>query len=267
MSKILVMGTLKGGAGKTMNGFNIGGILAEKAKVLFIDADPQCNLTANCGIDIRDRNAASIRDIFENRPSAQPTPDLITVESPIPELKNIDVIPSSIFLFATERLLYQKSDRERILQKYIEKNKDFFNRYDYIIIDTNPSMSFTNINAFLVADEILLSCDVSENSLAGAELFCELWDETREELGVEDNIAAMIISNFDGRSNLAKDLSDYTQETPFSKDIVLKTYVTTTVRLKEAEVKHKPINVLYPKSKSCEQYREIVAEMKERSIV
>ena len=52
--KIITMATLKGGAGKTMNAFNIGGILAERKKVLFIDIDPQCNLSADCGIDISD---------------------------------------------------------------------------------------------------------------------------------------------------------------------------------------------------------------------
>lgn len=265
--KIITMATLKGGAGKSMNAFNIAGILAEKSKVLLIDIDPQCNLSANCGIDISDRDTYSIRDVFDCKPSEQPTPDQIIIKAPIEELPKLDIIPSSIYLFKTEKALYAKGDRERILEKYVAKHKEVFNKYNYILIDTNPSMSFTNTNAFVIADEIILSCDVSANSITGAELFCELWDETRDELGKEDNIAAMIISNYDGRSNLAKDLSQYTQSTAFSKDIVIDTYISTTVKLKETEAYHKPINVLDPRHKACEQYRVVVKELKRREVL
>ena len=63
--KIITMGTLKGGTGKTLNTFNIGGILAENSKVLLIDIDPQCDLTSNCGIDSSNTEVRTIRDIFE----------------------------------------------------------------------------------------------------------------------------------------------------------------------------------------------------------
>lgn len=265
--KIITMATLKGGAGKSMNAFNIAGILAEKKKVLLIDVDPQCNLSANCGIDISDRDTYSIRDVFDNKPSQQPKPEQIIVKSPIEELPKLDIIPSSIYLFKTEKALYAKGDRERILEKYIGVNREVFEKYDYIIIDTNPSMSFTNTNAFVIADEIILSCDVSANSITGAELFCELWDESRDELNKEDNISAMLISNFDGRSNLAKDLANYTQSTAFSKDIVINTYISATVKLKETEAMHKPINILDPKHKACDQYRAVVKELKKREVL
>ena len=62
--KIITMATLKGGSGKTMNTFNIAGILAENHKVLLIDVDPQCNLSSNCGIDVSDIGILTIRDIF-----------------------------------------------------------------------------------------------------------------------------------------------------------------------------------------------------------
>ena len=265
--KIITMATLKGGAGKSMNAFNLSGILAEERRVLLIDIDPQCNLSANCGIDISNRDSYSIKDVFDCKPSEQPTPDQIIIKAPIEELPNLDIIPSSIYLFKTEKSLYAKGDRERILEKYIAKNREVLNRYDYILIDTNPSMSFTNTNAFVIADEIILSCDVSANSITGAELFCALWDETRDELGKDDNIAAMIISNYDGRSNLAKDLAEYTKSTAFSKDIVIGTYISSTVKLKETEANHKPINILDPKHKVCEQYRAVVKALKKREVL
>ena len=250
-----------------MSAYTIGSILSEQNKVLLIDVDPQCNLSANCGIDIASSNAYTVKEIYENNPKDQPKPQELITKQPIPELPNLDIIPSSIFLFRTEKSLYAKSDRERILEKYFTKYEKIFNDYDYIIFDTNPSMSFVNINAFLIADEIILSCDVSANSLAGAELFCSLWDETREELDKDDNIAAMIIANYDGRSNLAKDLIEFSKNQSFSKDIVLKNYINSTVKLKETETAHKPINVLYPNHKACAQYRAVVQELKERGVL
>lgn len=265
--KTITMATLKGGAGKTMNTFNIAGILAEKHRVLLIDVDPQCNLSSNCGIDIADESSFTVKDIFENLPKDQPDLNKIITKHPIPELKNLDIIPSSIMLFRTEKDLFAKSDRERILEKYFIKNKEGFSDYDYVIIDTNPSMSFININAFLVADEIILSCDVSANSLTGAELFCSLWDETREELGKEDNISAMIISNYDSRTKLARELAEFSEEASFSRDILLNTRIKTTVRLKETETAHAPINVVNPTHDACVQYRNVVKELKQKGVI
>ena len=91
--KIITMATLKGGTGKTLNTFNIGGILAENSKVLLIDIDPQCDLTSNCGIDSSNTEVRTIRDIFENLPKNQPTAEEVIMKSPIPELPNLDLIP------------------------------------------------------------------------------------------------------------------------------------------------------------------------------
>lgn len=269
-TKRIAFGTLKGGAAKTMNAFSIAGILAEKSKVLLIDMDPQCNLTANCGISITDRDAYSVRYIYENTPKNQPEPELLVVESPIEELPKLDVMPSSIVLFKTEKMIAQKSDKERILSRYMERYGEFFNKYDYIIFDTNPSMSTVNINTFVMADSIVLCTDTSDNGLMGAEIFCELWDEQREELGMEDdNIKALIIGNIDERSNFAKQLKEYAKknEDYSAQELVLNSVIHTTVKLKETEKEHKPINILYPRHNACLEYREVVKELKKEGIV
>lgn len=269
-AKKIAFGTLKGGAAKTMNAFNIAGILAETSKVLIMDVDPQCNLTADCGIDIENREAVSTRYIFELLPSQQPDPEELTYKAPIQGLPNLDVIPSSILLFRTEDTISTKGDRERILNRYIEAHEDFFNSYDYIIFDTNPSLSFINRNAFLVADSIMLSTDVSVHGLSGAEVFCELWDEKRAELNIQrDNIAGLIISNIDERSNFAKSLEEYAMKNKSfgAQELVLKTVIHTTVKLKETGIHNKPINLLYPNSKAAKEYRELVKEMRKDGIV
>lgn len=265
--QIITMATLKGGSGKTLNTFNIAGVLAETKKILLIDVDPQCNLSFNCGVDITDRNALTIRDIFNNTPRNQPKAEEVIIHSPIAELPNLDIIPSSILLFETEMKIFNKGNREHILETFIQNNQDILENYDYIIIDTNPSMSIININAFYIADKIILSSDVSTNSINGAELFCQLWDEKREELNRDDNIAALIICNLDKRANLGKDLIEYAQSEPFSKDLVLQTVIPATVKLKDTEINHKPINILYPKTDIKLTFDKIVNELKERKVL
>ena len=263
-SHIVCFASLKGGAGKTLNCFNIGGILAEEYKVLFIDSDPQCNLSYNCGIRISGTESYSVRDVFEMDP--RPKPEKVIVKSPIKELPNLDIIPASIYLFESEEKMVLRADRERILERYFEDFSSAFNAYDYILIDTNPSMSTTNVNCFNLADDIILSSDVSINSITGAELFCNLWDKKRRQLRKEDNIGALIICNYNGQSNFAKDLLEFTKIKDFSRDIVCQNIISSTVKLKETESTHKPINILYPNHKSCAQYRALIKELKESEV-
>lgn len=266
--KIITFATLKGGSGKTMNTFNISGILAEKNRVLLIDVDPQCNLTNNCGIDTSDASFKTIRDIFDNLPKNQPEPDEVIIKAPISELPNLDLIPSSILLFKTERAMSAKNNREHVLEHFIKKNLDYLQIYDYIVIDTNPSMSIINTNAFYIADSIILSSDVSTNSISGAELFCALWEDDREELDKEDNVHAMILCNVDKRSKLVDELTEFIKSRYYSipNEIILNTIIPMTVKLKNTEIEHKPINILYPKDPIKKIYDGIVDELSKKGV-
>ena len=261
--KIITMATLKGGAGKTVNLFNIAGILSETNNVLLIDVDPQCNLSNDCRIDVSDRDGYSVKDIFDNTPVRQPAAEELIVKAPIPDLERLDIIPSSILLFKTEQKMASRGDNTHILERYIERNRDTFNSYDYVLIDTNPSMSLVNINAFYAADSIILSTDVSNNGISGAELFCALWDEKREELEKEDNIEALIIGNNDRRSRLGQELFEFASDAGFSRDILLKTVIPQSKKIKDTEMRHSPINILYRSDALTQVYRDIVNELKE----
>lgn len=275
MPKVITFATLKGGAGKTMNLFNLAGIIAAREKkVLLIDVDPQCNLSANCGIDVADMGFTTVKDIFAKyRASEQPKTKDVIIEHPIPGLSNIDIIPSSILLFNVEENITLLEGRTKILKSFIARNEKALDKYDYIFLDTNPSMSVFNINAFYVADAIIISTDVSSNSISGAELFCSLWDAKREQINEtaevrkEDNVEALLIGNFSARSNLSKELLDYVHTANFSKDIVLDTIIPATVQLKDTEVSHKPINLLHKGDKAHQAYESLADELIRKGIL
>lgn len=262
--KIVSSATLKGGTGKTMVAVNLAGMLAEKKKVLAWDFDAQCNLSDNLGIDTTDQDIPSVRNIFEN-PNIDPRK--IIVKHPIEELPNLDVIPSNLGLTDTEMQMVSRAGREQILAHYIEDHMDVFGEYDYIFADTNPSMGIINQNVFLAADSIILVSDVSRKAVQGNQLFTYMWGKNRANLRKEDNVKALIINNFDRRMNLAGDLVEFYKDNEEFGPLLIHQTVPSRVKLKDTELRYKPINVLYPKSEECEAFRKIVKELEEKGVL
>ena len=262
--KIITVATLKGGVGKSNFSFNLGGILAQNSKkVLLIDADQQANLTLNVGVDITNQKA-TIKDIFENNNINM---DSVVIKSPIEELPTLDIITSDLILYKTEIQLVLKPARETILARYFKENKDKLKNYDYIIIDTNPSFSLTNQNAFLVADEIILLSDVSLNAIQGAELFMALWNDIRKDLGLDNNINSLILSNVDRRLKLSTELIDYCNNNESLKSLKLENIIYNSKVFKETELEHKPINILAKNSNQHKNYIELIEELYQKNIL
>ena len=263
--KTIAFGTLKGGTGKTTVAFNIGGILAEENKVLFIDVDPQSNLSDNAGIDTTDQSGPTVRDIFEH--PTQVKAETVITKAPIEQLPNLDIIAGHIRLTATEVQMVAQAGRERVLQKWIDRNRDVLEQYDYIIMDTNPSMGVVNQNAFMAADEIILVSDVSKKAIQGAQLFSYLWGEVCENMDIADKTSALVLNNCDKRIGLTRNIMEYYQEDEDFGKMVLENMIPARVDVKNTEVQYLPINFTAPNSDSCEAFRAVVAELKERGVL
>lgn len=263
--KTIAFGTLKGGTGKTTTCFNLAGALAldPNNKILLVDGDPQCNLTNDIGIDCSDMTRNNIRTIFENK---KIDPSELIVKGAIDELPNVDIIPSNILLIKTEMQLVSIAGREKLLANYFSKNSDFFSQYTHIIFDTNPNLGVVNQNIFYFVDSIILVSDVSLNAIQGAELFSFLWEENIEDLGIENNIKALIINNFDKRINLAKDLQDYYLSEEEFRDILIETPIPGSVAMKDTSLSHLPIVVLQPQHQAASAVRKVVKELVSREV-
>ena len=263
--KTIAFGTLKGGTGKTTVAFNIGGILAEDHKVLFIDVDPQANLSDNAGVDTTDQTGPTIKDVFAD-PTHVKAESVIT-KSPMAQLPNLDIISGHIRMTATEFQLVAVAGRERVLQKWIDRNRDVLEEYDYIIIDTNPSMGIVNQNAFMAADEIILVSDVSKKSIQGAQLFSYLWGEVCENMDIEDKTSALILNNCDKRIGLTQDIVEYYQEDEDFGKIILDNTIPARVDVKKTEIRYLPINFTAPNSDAHEAFCAVISELRERKVL
>ena len=103
---VVTVGAMKGGAGKTMVVDNIAGCLAERYKVLVVDADPQANASKGLGIDIADPDMTTLADVLTNQGTP---PEDAVIRAPLRDLPNLDVMPSSILLFKTDSNSRQKA--------------------------------------------------------------------------------------------------------------------------------------------------------------
>ena len=232
---------------------------------MFIDVDPQSNLSDNVGVDTTVQDGRTIRDVFHDPLHTNAT-DVIT-KTPMWQLENLDIISSHIRLTATELQLVAMAARERILQKWIERNRKVLSQYDYVIIDTNPSMGIVNQNAFMAADKIILVSDVSKKAIQGAQLFSYLWGEVCENVDIEDKTSALILNNCDKRIGLTRNIKEYYQEDEDFQKIILDTVVPARVDIKNTETNYLPINLSAPNSDSCEVFRAVVSELKERKVL
>lgn len=242
--KTISIGTMKGGTGKTTIAFNIAGVLAQMGKkVILWDIDPQCNLSTAAGIDIADRDTYTTKDIFEN-PDLDPRK--VIVETP----NHFHVIPGSIDLTVTEAILPSKAARELILTHYIEDHIEFFDQFDYIIFDSNPSMSNVNKNGFVASDSIVLVCDVSGDAVRGAELFMFLWDEVRNAMRLSNAIKALVLNNCDSRINLTGQLREYCSQHDHLANILIPNPIPNRVVFKKSLMIHTPVTEMKLKEPS-----------------
>lgn len=263
--KIIAFGTLKGGTGKTMMTFQLATTLAydnPRKRVLVIDADPQCNLTTHLGVDNSDADFPSICDVFENR-DIDPKDVVLSGRGDCPpndRLPNLDLICSSIKLFETQEYVNNRANREKLFKNWLVKNADFFNGYDWIICDTNPSMSVINQNVFYIADSIVLVTDIGSAGKDGVDMFMHLWARRREDLELENNVRALIINNYDARMSLSKELQEFFSESEGLGEILMDPPVPTRAALKSSEVEMTPF-VLFPDTKDNVKLKEVFRKL------
>lgn len=272
MTKKISFGAMKGGTGKTTIAYNIACKLAIKYKVLVIDFDAQCNISANFCFDIFNEESMSVANIFEDI-NTDPLKVLIT--SPLEELPNLDLFPSTIYLNGTEMNLHSRPMRELIMDNYIKKNWQFFSFYDYIIFDTGPNMGIINQNAFFISDSIVLCIDPDCNSARGADTYIKLWNDALEyAFRYENRINGLIINNVE-RTKISKKFETYINEHSVLSKIKFRHTLPHTTRFKECAEQNKPVFLLETSSKAEKRSKDkadcaielLIMEMQERSVL
>ena len=255
---IFAVSNQKGGVGKTTTAINIGVYLAKLGKkVLLLDLDPQANLTSGIGFgkNRQEDNVVtkSIYDVMTG--NVQISQIFITTNT-----KNLYLAPSSIDLAGAEVELVNQMSRETILKSALESSKKNF---DYIIIDCPPSLGILTINAFVAANKILIPVQCEYFALEGLGQLLNTIKLVKARLNNTLEIGGVILTMFDSRTNLSKQVAAEVQD--FFKNKVFKAIVPRNVRLSEAPSHGKPIADYDPNSNGAAAYEELAKEIAERN--
>jgi chromosome partitioning protein len=247
MGKVLSISNHKGGVGKTTSAINIGaGLNKLGKKVLLIDLDPQANLSQSLGLINQEKTIyGALKGDYKLEP--------------VVVLKGLDVIPSTLDLSGAEIELSSEPGREYILKELIE---DIRSDYDYIIIDSPPSLGLLTINSFTAADEILIPLQAQFLAMQGLAKLVEVVEKIKSRLNKELKMGGVFITQYDGRKVLNRDVVE-TINAHFKSE-VFKTKIRDNIALAEAPAQGLDIFRYNAKSNGAEDYMDLAQEIIKR---
>jgi len=252
LGKAIAIFNQKGGVGKTTTNINLAACLAQMGKkVLVIDIDPQGNTTSGLGISKKDLKLSTYELLTQENIETRDTIMRTGVE-------NMDIIPANAQLAGAEIELVQIIGREKILKKAIENIRE---DYDYIFIDCPPSLGLLTINSLTAVDAVLVPIQCEFYALEGVSQLMSTIDIVKKNLNPGLTIQGVILSMFDGRTNLSIQVVEEVKK--YFKEKVYTTVIPRNVRLAEAPSYGMTIGEYDPKSTGAEAYREFAQEFLE----
>jgi chromosome partitioning protein len=244
MSKVISISNHKGGVGKTTSAINIGaGLNKLGKKILLIDLDPQANLSQSLGLIEPERNIyGALRGEYKLQP--------------IEILKGLDVIPSTLDLSGAEIEMSSEAGREYILKELIEPLRG---SYDFIIIDSPPSLGLLTLNSFVASDLVFIPIQAQYLALQGVAKLVEVIDKIKKRLNKDLEIGGVFITQYDSRKVLNRDVVSTIEE--YFKEKVFKTKLRDNIALAEAPSQGLDIFRYNPKSYGAEDYLSLCKEI------
>ena len=245
-ARVLALANQKGGVAKTTTTLNLGVALKDMgARVLAVDLDPQSNLSMSQGIDVE----ALTLGMYHVLTGSAAVTEII-------QAREIDVAPAGIELAGAELALSATIGRERALELALRPVKEL---YDYVLLDTPPSLGLLTINAMVAAEGVIVPVQCEYLSLRGLAQLNQTLQQVRENLNPAVDIVGILPTMYDGRTVHGREAVQMLEESFGSR--VYRTRIGKTIRFAEAPVEGKSVIRYDPGGQAARWYRQLAREV------
>ena len=256
MGKTILIGARKGGVGKTMTAVSLGvGLAREGKKTLVIDADSQFSLTVSLGIREPDKlpvTLATMMNYIINEQPFNPTQGLIK------HSEGVDLLPANSKLTGIELALAPLIGRETILRQYIEMVKPL---YDFILIDTPPTLDLITVNALAAADNIIIPIVPKYLDVKGLELLLKSIAQIRRQINPSLNISGILLTMVDKRAHFTREIITLVENAYGSNIRIFGEHIPLSIRASESTAQGISIFSYDPNGKVAAAYSALTKEV------